>query len=94
MVLELVDSDLKKIFSSVPNGTVLQEDHILTIMYNTLCSLNYLHSANVIHRDMKPANLLVDSNCSVKICDFGLARNLPRHCNDVDNLRIKNLLER
>lgn len=94
MVLELVDSDLKKIFSSVPNGTVLQEDHILTIMYNTLCSLNYLHSANVIHRDMKPANLLVDSNCSVKICDFGLARILPSHHNDVDNLRIKNLHER
>lgn len=94
MVLELVDSDLKKIFSSVPNGTVLQEDHILTIMYNTLCSLNYLHSANVIHRDMKPANLLVDSNCSVKICDFGLARNLPSQHNEVDNLRIKNLQER
>jgi mitogen-activated protein kinase 1/3 len=94
MVLELVDSDLKKIFSSVPNGTVLQEDHILTIMYNTLCSLNYLHSANVIHRDMKPANLLVDSNCSVKICDFGLARNLPSHQNDHSGLRIKNLLER
>ena len=94
MVLELVDSDLKKIFSSVPNGTVLQEDHILTIMYNTLCSLNYLHSANVLHRDMKPANLLVDSNCSVKICDFGLARTLPGHQNDVDCLRVKNLLER
>lgn len=94
MVLELVDSDLKKIFSSVPNGTVLQEDHILTIMYNTFCSLNYLHSANVIHRDMKPANLLVDSNCSVKICDFGLARNLPSHHSDVDSLRIKNIVER
>lgn len=30
-----------------------------------------------MHRDMKPSNLLIDGNCAVKICDFGLARSLP-----------------
>lgn len=34
----------------------------------------YIHSANVIHRDLKPGNLLVNSDCELKICDFGLAR--------------------
>ena len=39
-----------------------------------LRGLKYLHTANVVHRDMKPRNLLVNSNCDLKICDFGLAR--------------------
>lgn len=40
-----------------------------------LCGLKYLHSANVIHRDMKPANVLINGHgLTVKICDFGLAR--------------------
>jgi len=43
-------------------------------MYNSLCGLKYLHSADVLHRDLKPANILFNDDCSVKICDFGLAR--------------------
>ena len=50
---------------------------MLTILYNLLCSLKFLHSANVIHRDIKPGNILIDNYCSIKICDFGLARTLP-----------------
>jgi len=51
--------------------------HLVTILYNILCAFKFLHSAGVVHRDVKPANLLMDSNCQVKICDFGLARTLP-----------------
>jgi mitogen-activated protein kinase 1/3 len=38
--------------------------------------VKYLHESNVIHRDMKPANILVNEDCTVKLCDFGLARSI------------------
>ena len=43
-----------------------------------LCALNFIHSANIIHRDIKPANILLNANFDVHLCDFGLARTLPK----------------
>ncbi|KAG2694323.1 hypothetical protein I3760_08G137400 [Carya illinoinensis] len=45
-----------------------------TDLRQLLRGLNYLHSANILHRDLKPGNLLINANCDLKICDFGLAR--------------------
>ena len=42
-----------------------------------------MHSAKLLHRDLKPRNLLVNSNCDLKICDFGLARA------DLPNLTVR-----
>ncbi len=35
-----------------------------------------MHSAELLHRDMKPSNLLLNSDCLMKVADFGLARSL------------------
>ena len=40
-----------------------------------------MHSVKIVHRDMKPANILLNKHCKVKIADFGLARYL----HDVEN---------
>lgn len=45
------------------------------ILLFSILGLKYLHSIGILHRDIKPGNLLVNSNCLLKICDFGLARS-------------------
>jgi len=35
-----------------------------------------MHSGELLHRDMKPSNILLNSECLVKVCDFGLARSI------------------
>jgi serine/threonine protein kinase len=74
LVLDYMDTDLDQIMKkSVP----LKESNILKIIYNLLSSLCFLHKCNVMHRDLKCANILVNTTCGVKICDFGLSRSIP-----------------
>lgn len=77
LVMEYSRMDLGKLLSKNNDLCEFSEDHVLCIVYNILCSLNFLDSANVLHRDLKPNNILIDANCVVKICDFGFARTLP-----------------
>eukprot|EP00386_Alphamonas_edax_P005765 GDKI01018804.1.p1 GENE.GDKI01018804.1~~GDKI01018804.1.p1 ORF type:complete len:464 (-),score=87.14 GDKI01018804.1:99-1490(-) len=71
VVSELMETDLASIIKS---PQPLSEEHVQFFLYQLLRGLKYTHSAGIIHRDLKPRNLLVNSNCDLKICDFGLAR--------------------
>ena len=73
IVQDLMETDLHRIIYSRQALTI---EHIQYFMYQILRGCKYLHSANVLHRDLKPSNLLLNSNCDLKICDFGLARGL------------------
>ncbi|CAI7742163.1 unnamed protein product [Closterium sp. NIES-53] len=49
----------------------------LKILRDAARGLDFLHRRGIVHRDLKAANLLVDENDVVKLCDFGVARLLP-----------------
>lgn len=71
VVSELMETDLASILKS---PQPISDDHCQFFLYQILRGMKYIHSAEVIHRDLKPRNLLVNSNCDLKICDYGLAR--------------------
>ncbi|KAL4808758.1 kinase-like domain-containing protein [Aspergillus unguis] len=70
LVTELLGTDLHRLL----NGKPLEGKFVQYFTYQILRGLKYIHSAGVIHRDLKPGNLLINENCDLKICDFGLAR--------------------
>ncbi|KAB1258127.1 Mitogen-activated protein kinase 15 [Camelus dromedarius] len=73
LVFEYMDTDLHAV---ICKGTVLKDTHKRYIFYQLLRATKFIHSGCVIHRDQKPSNVLLDASCSVKLCDFGLARSL------------------
>ncbi|MFS7985811.1 putative mitogen-activated protein kinase kinase kinase STE-STE11 family [Helianthus anomalus] len=52
----------------------LQDSHVSAYTRQILNGLNYLHERNVVHRDIKCANILIDASGTVKLADFGLAK--------------------
>eukprot|EP00842_Homolaphlyctis_polyrhiza_P005263 jgi/Hompol1/5738/HPOL_004660-RA len=73
VVEDLMEADLSQIIKS---GQQLTKQHFQYFVYQILRGLKWMHSANIIHRDLKPGNLLVNSDCELRICDFGLARGI------------------
>ncbi|KAI6044306.1 Pkinase-domain-containing protein [Pisolithus marmoratus] len=68
--MDAISPDFQEMFS----GQTLTNEHVQYFLYQVLRGMKYIHSASVIHRDLKPGNLLVNSDCELKICDFGLSR--------------------
>ncbi|KNC51084.1 CMGC/MAPK/ERK7 protein kinase [Thecamonas trahens ATCC 50062] len=79
LVFEYMESDLH----SVIRAQILQNVHKQYIVYQTLRALKYIHSGKLLHRDLKPCNLLVSSTCELKVCDFGLSRSLATTSEDL-----------
>lgn len=72
LVFEFLDSDLHQVIKS----NILEDIHKRYIIYQCVKALKYLHSAEILHRDLKPSNLLLNSECHMKMADFGLARSI------------------
>ncbi|KAK2546193.1 Mapk15 [Columba livia] len=73
LVFESMETDLHAV---IKKGNLLKDIHKCYILYQLLKATKFIHSGNVIHRDQKPSNVLLDAECFVKLCDFGLARAL------------------
>ncbi|KAM0012233.1 putative protein kinase RLK-Pelle-WAK-LRK10L-1 family [Helianthus debilis subsp. tardiflorus] len=88
--------ELLLVYEYVPNGTVADHLHgeqadpyLLTwpirmnIAIETASALVYLHTSEIIHRDVKTTNILLDHNFGVKVADFGLSRLIPSNVTHV-----------
>jgi len=71
LVFEFLDQDLKKYIDSVPQ---VHPNLVKSYMYQLVLGMHYCHSRRVLHRDLKPQNLLIDKEGVLKIADLGLAR--------------------
>lgn len=72
LVFDYMETDLH----AVIRANILEDIHKQYIIYQLLKSVKYMHSGNVLHRDLKPSNILLNSDCLVKVADFGLARSI------------------
>ncbi|XP_076441299.1 cyclin-dependent kinase 1-B-like [Babylonia areolata] len=74
LVFEFLSMDLKKYLDSLPNGQQMDRMLIKSYMYQIVSGILFCHKRRVLHRDLKPQNLLIDNKGGIKIADFGLAR--------------------
>jgi len=83
IVTECCDSDLHKLIyeETKPQwwtGMMQNRSNCLSILYQMLQAVKFFHASGVIHRDIKPCNIFINSDLSVKVGDFGMSRLLPK----------------
>nr|CBN80614.1 Serine/threonine-protein kinase PCTAIRE-3 [Dicentrarchus labrax] len=72
LVFEYLDSDLKQYLDNC--GNLMSMHNVKIFMFQLLRGLSYCHKRKILHRDLKPQNLLINDKGELKLADFGLAR--------------------
>ena len=91
MILEFMP--LGSLADCLNKGLAMQDMALRLVARRVLQGLNYLHSHGVLHRDIKPGNILVGRRGKVKIADFGLAVKLQQYKRDNLNVSMKGTMQ-
>ena len=67
--MEFVPCNLLELLEAEPGG--MNKEAVRLIMHQLCSVMSFIHSKNVVYRDIKPENLLVDEQGCLKLCDFG-----------------------
>ena len=71
LIFELMEANL----SNVIRAKILSEQHIKYVTYQILKAMKCIHSSDIMLRDLKPSNILINSDCKLKLSDFTLAKS-------------------
>ncbi|KAH3871880.1 cyclin-dependent kinase 1-like [Dreissena polymorpha] len=74
LVFEFLSMDLKRYMDTIPSGQFMDKMLVKSYTYQVTQGILFCHQRRVLHRDLKPQNLLIDNNGVIKLADFGLAR--------------------
>ncbi|GAA5840827.1 hypothetical protein JCM11251_001707 [Rhodosporidiobolus azoricus] len=74
LVFEFLDMDLKRYMDKVGDGDGMGPDIVKKFTYQLIKGVYYIHAHRILHRDLKPQNLLINQDGNLKLADFGLAR--------------------
>jgi negative regulator of the PHO system len=74
LIFEYCEQDLKKYMDTHGDRGALPPNVTRTFMHHLLQGINFCHKNRVLHRDLKPQNLLINRKMELKLGDFGLAR--------------------
>ncbi|GFZ42730.1 cyclin-dependent kinase [Saitozyma sp. JCM 24511] len=74
LVFEFLDLDLKRYMDSIGDKDGLGPNMVRKFTYQLIKGLYYCHAHRILHRDLKPQNLLINKEGNLKLADFGLAR--------------------
>jgi cyclin-dependent kinase-like len=76
LVFEYSERTVLEVLEKTPHGVDMEK--IRVYLYQVFKGVRYLHNHQILHRDIKPENLLVNSDNTLKLCDFGFARKIPQ----------------
>lgn len=74
LIFEFLAMDLKKYMDTMPQNKLMDPELVRSYLYQISTAMLYCHQRRILHRDLKPQNLLINREGVIKIADFGLGR--------------------